>query len=134
MSTTSYLPADASPDVDGLLRAIEQLPDTELDTLVQRTLSMRAARRAPHLASEESELLQEINRWCPEETLTRYAELIRTRRDGTLTSDQHTELMRLNTEIEQANVARLERLARLAVFRHVTLPTLMQQLGVRPTA
>jgi len=102
---------EAQVSAKDLLRAVEQLPATELDQFVSDVLHLRARRVAPTLAGEESDLLEQINRGMAEDARRRYRELIDKRRDEALTPEEHAELLRLTDEEEARNVDRLRALA-----------------------
>lgn len=63
--------------------------------------------------------------------LKRYDELVAKRQDETLTSEEHAELLHLTNEIELLNAKLMENLVALANIRQVSLPQLMQDLGMR---
>lgn len=86
---------------------------------------------APRLAQRESELLLAINRGLPAEVAERYRTLMDRRRSGTLTSDEHQELLRLTDEAERLQAERIEHLAELARLRGKPLGVLMTELGIR---
>jgi len=115
-----------------LVKAAEQLPQEELDQLVDDLLMLRARRIAPSLSRTEAELLLKINQWFPEETWRRYRELIEKRDDFTLTEAEYAELLDLSYEVEAANVERIKGLIELATLRGVSLDEVMDQLGIKP--
>jgi hypothetical protein len=79
---------------------------------------------------EESRLLAAINQRLPEATLRRYYALMDRRRDETLTEAEHAELITLNNVVEQAHVARLEKVFELARLKGIEVKVLMKQLGL----
>lgn len=117
-------------NIDGLMEAVRQLDESELDRLVRQTLSLRAKRRAPSLSETESELLQKINRGIPPEIQERYDHLRRKLRSGRLTEEEHGELIGLTDEIEHLAARRAAHLTMLAKLRGVSLGELMSQLGL----
>ena len=86
---------------------------------------------APEVLSEK-ELLAEINRGLSTAEWKRYEELIDKRREETLTSDEHAELIATTDRLEEANVFRVQCLAELARRRQVTISDLMAELGIKP--
>jgi hypothetical protein len=76
-------------------------------------------------------LLEIIQQTKPDELRVRYPELIVKRRAETISSDEYEELFRLTEQAEAFNVRWLEALADLADLRHMTLPALMQDLGIQ---
>lgn len=81
----------------------------------------------------ESELLLAINRDLPAEVLERYRALMNRRRAGTLTPEEHQELLSLTDEAERLQAERIEHLAELAQLRGKPLGALMDELGIRPS-
>jgi hypothetical protein len=82
----------------------------------------------------ESELLERINAdtGFSSHFWKRFKEL-KARLDAeTLTEDERQEMIRLNAQIEGSNAERIAYLAQLARRRGVTLPEIMQSLGVGP--
>ena len=61
-----------------------------------------------------------------------YEELIGKRREETLTSDEHAELIATTDRLEEANVFRVQCLAELARRRQVTISVLMDELDIKP--
>ncbi len=114
-----------------IFAAIEQLEPNEAEQIAQRVLQMQAHRKAPHLPAREAELLQEIYREKRVGFQARFDELNAKRRESTLTSEEYAELLQLNDESETFTLRRLEALAELSLLRRVTLPALMQQLGLK---
>jgi hypothetical protein len=121
---------------DQLLKAVEQLPERDLDKFVDRVVALRAERRskAPRLSEAESELFLQINRGLPSEKQKRLEELTARLKDERLSPAEHQELIALTDEIERLNLERLESLVELARLRSVPLETLMKQLGIATPA
>lgn len=113
-----------------LLQAIDQIEISELRPFVSEVLARASQRLAPSLPTEESELLQKINRGVPVAIEQRRRELDTSRRAGTLTDAEHEELLRLIDQIEAAQVDRLANLVALAELRGTSLPRLMNDLGL----
>ena len=114
-----------------LLKAIEQLPQQELDAFVEQVLKLRAQRQVPHLPQPESELLLKINYSLPTSSRTRFDELIAKRQELTITD---AELIEITDASEQLNAERIAAIAELAKLRHQTLDQIMQDLGIHPPA
>ncbi len=120
--------------VPDLFEVLQRLEPSELDRVAGWLLRLQADRRAPRLAQRESELLAEINRGFPELSLVRFRRLVRRRRQGSLSPAEVEELRGLSDRFEEIEAHRAERLAELAGLRKTTLPDLMRELGIRPTA
>ena len=116
--------------VDELLKAIDSLSEPDLDNLVKRALFVRARRKMNVLTPAETDLLLEINQGIPAQVHDRYEVLLEKRDDETLTEDNYRELLDLSNQIEGFGVKRIEALAKLATFRQVSLPKLMDDLGI----
>jgi len=114
-----------------ILSALEKMDAAELDQLVPRAIALTAARRGPHLKPEESALMARINRGLPEEMKTRLAYLQDRRDEGSATEAESKELLKLSDKAEGLHAERLGALAKLAKLRGVTLPALMEKLGIR---
>lgn len=82
----------------------------------------------------ESELLLAINRGLPSEASQRYRTLIDRRRAGTLSPEEHHELLRLTDEAERLQAERIEHLAELSQLRDKPLSALLKELAIRPSA
>ena len=120
--------------VDTLVKAAEQLSETELRQFTSQVFALNAKRTAPSVTQEEAELLLHINGHLPEDVQRRYDELIAKRDAETLGDEEHEELLRLTKRVEAFDVARVEALSKLASRRRVTLSALMRQLEIAPPA
>ncbi len=125
---TINIQAEVSFDV--LVKAAEQLSETELRHFTSQMLALNAKRTAPSVTHGEAALLVHINGRLPEDVQRRYDELIAKRDAETLGDAEHEELLRLTKQVEAFDVARVEALSKLATLRGVTLATLMRQLGL----
>ena len=117
--------------VDELLKAVDNLSEPDLDDLVKRALFMRARRKTNVLTTTETDLLLEINQGIPAQVQDRYEVLLEKRDDETLTEADYRELLDLSNQIESFGVKRIEALAKLATFCQVSLPKLMDDLGIQ---
>jgi hypothetical protein len=128
----STLETEQSPSPQRLLQEVALLSTADLDRFLDQALTLRAVRHAPHLSQEETQLLEKINTGLPEATWQRYDLLHDKRRDGSLTPDEHQELLRLVDVVEIDNAQRIGYLIELARLRQTTLDALMQSLGIGP--
>ena len=117
--------------VDELLKAVDSLSEPDLDNLVKRALFVRARRKMNVLTAAETDLLLEINQGIPAQVHDRYEVLLEKRDDETLTEADYRELLDLSSQIESFGVKRIEALAKLATLRQVSLPKLMDDLGIQ---
>lgn len=118
---------------DQILERLSQLETSELETFREKVSLLLAQRKAPHLSAIETNLLEQINETLPHKVEERHIALQEKVHEETITPAEHEELMALIPVIEQADVARLEALVELSQVRQVTLPKLMQQLGIEPS-
>ncbi len=116
---------------NALLEAVRQLPAAELDAFIDKALSLRAEAKASTLSPEETQLIRRINRGLPTAVSRRYARLTARRKKGTLTDDEHRELLRLNHEAECRDADRAAALLELAKLRGVSVRMLMKQMGIQ---
>ena len=116
---------------DELLRAVDSLSEPDVDNLVRRALFVRARRKTNVLTAVETDLLLEINQGIPAQVHDRYEVLLEKCDDETLTEADYRELLDLSNQIESFGVKRIEALAKLATFRQVSLPKLMNDLGIQ---
>ncbi len=98
----------ANISVDVLVKAAEQLSETELRQFTSQVLALNAKRTAPSVTQEEAELLLNINNHLPEDVQRRYDKLIAKRDTETLGDEEHKELLRLTQQVETFDVARVE--------------------------
>lgn len=114
-----------------IIQVVKELPLAELEELVDRVIAIRAARRAPHLTGNESELLTRINRGLPTKDRARLRELIRRRDDEAITSGELRELIGMTDRLENLQAERLAAVAELATLRGVTFDEVINQLGIQ---
>jgi hypothetical protein len=125
---------EAQVSTDQLLRAVEQIPEQDLDSFIAHVLALRAQRAAPHLSADETALLVRINTPILSTVQQRYDTLIAKRRAETLTPAEQQELIDLTDQIEQHDAERLQALAELAQLRQTSVAQLMHTLGITPPA
>jgi hypothetical protein len=109
-------------------------PDAYIvESVTQRLQPIRHRQsKTPRLSREESDLLQKINQSLSQIEWTRYRELINKRQAEMLTKEEQLELIATSNQIEEANAKRLAYVAALARIRHMTLPALIKELGLKP--
>ena len=81
---------------------------------------------------EDLLLVQKINQSLPQIGWDHYRELIKKRQSGTLTQQEHLELIAISDQLEEANVNRIGYLAELAKVRQTTIPALIKEIGLKP--
>jgi hypothetical protein len=117
-----------------LIRAVERLPQQELETFVAQIVALRAQRTAPHLSQDETALLLQINAAIPPDMQRRFNELVAKRQMDAISPAELTELIQITDVIEQRDTQRLAALIALAQLRQISVPMLMDKLGIRPPA
>jgi hypothetical protein len=122
--------ADLTPTQ--IVEAVKQLSLTDLETVTDQVILIRAQRKVPHLSRRETELLQQINLGMPQTIWQSYRPLKEKLEAENLTEEEHAELIRLIDEIEAYNVERLNWLIELAQLRNQSVRVLMDELGIHP--
>jgi hypothetical protein len=116
--------------VDELLRAVDDLSESDLENLVNRVRSVRTSRNPSVLSPQETTLLLQINHALPEELHQEFL-VLRDRRDAeTITEAENAHLSDVSDRIEILAAERAEALVKLAHLRQVTLTKLMDDLGI----
>jgi hypothetical protein len=116
---------------DQIISAVDQLSLSELERVFDHVLALQAERKAPHLSPAESKLLARINQGLPPELRERLALLKARREDESITDAEYEELTRLSDRAEELHAERMAAMAELAKLRGVSLPKLMNQLGIQ---
>jgi hypothetical protein len=120
--------------LDELIKAADRLDATDLDSLLQQVVYLRARRKNPVLPEDEAQLLLRINQGIPADILAQYQLLLQKRDAETLTEPEYDRLIQFSTQIEQIGAQRLKALAHLAQLRQVSLLDLMKTLGIQPVS
>ncbi len=128
----SSIQIKSSVTVNDLIGGVEQMNNQDLDAFIKNVLSIRASRKAPKLDEKESELMEKINRFLPQDEFAQYKTLINKRDDRTLTESEHNELLTLSDKIEAIHAERFTALTQLAALQGVSLDELMEKLEIRP--
>jgi len=113
-----------------IISAVAQLSLPEIEEVFDHVLALQAERKAGHLSPAQSALLVRISEGLPAELAERLAALRAKRDDDTITDAEYEELTRLGDQAEELHAERLAALVELAKLRGVSLPVLLDQLGV----
>ncbi len=124
---------EARVSPEQLLRAVDQMSPEELAAFTRQVIELRARREAALLSADESLLLERINRGQDTARRLRYEALLARRDDGTLTDDEHAELIALSDEREGLDADRIAAVAELARLRGVSLGAMVSALGLPDT-
>jgi hypothetical protein len=126
---------NVNPDLESRLETVaSQLgmtPTTYIMRLLQKELDSRIA--PARLSPAESKLLKKINTSLSAIEWERYHFLLAKREAETLTDAEQAELVALSDQIEEANARRMKAVAELARLRKITVPMLVEKLGLSPT-
>ncbi len=115
---------------DEIISAVAQLSLPEIEEVFDHVLALQAERKATHLSPAQSALLIRISGGLPAELAGRLAALRANRDDDTITAAEYEELTLLGDEAEELHADRLAALVELAKLRGVSLPVLLDQLGI----
>ena len=113
-----------------IISAVAQLSLSELERVFDRVLKLQAERKAPRPSVEESTLLARSQQGLPAELRARLSVLRAKREDEIINDAEYEELTRLTLKAEELHAERMAALVKLARLRGVTLPALMNQLGI----
>ncbi len=115
---------------DQIISAVHRLSLSELDRVFDRVLIEKAERKAVHLTSTESDLLSQIYQVLPSHLRERILKLREKRATHQIEDDEYLELTTLTDQAEIVHAKRVAAMVELAKFRGLTLPELMNQLGL----
>lgn len=124
-------PGSTHLSADQIISAVSEASLPELERIFDRVLAAQAARRAPHLSGAETSLLARINQGLPSNLQERIATLRTKREDGSISDSEYEELTHLTDQSEELHAERMAALVELAKLRGITLPALMDQLGIK---
>lgn len=113
-----------------ILSAVSHLSLPELEQVFDHILALQAKRKAAHLSKEESALLSRTNQGLSEELSKRLTFLRAKREEKTISDQEYDELTKLTGQAEELHADRMTALVELAKLRGVSLPVLMEQLGI----
>ena len=113
-----------------ILSAVSHLSLPELEQVFERVLALQAERKAVHLSREESALLSRVNQGLPRELRERLTLLRAKREEESISDAEYEELTKLTDQAEELHADRMSALVELTKLRGVSLPILMEQLGV----
>ena len=117
--------------VDELLKAVDDLNELGLESLVSHALFVRSRRKSNVLPAEETALMREIQQGIPSALNDHYEALLDKRDDEDITEAEYAELLEIGDQIEAFGVKRIEALAKLATIRQVSLTQIMDDMGIQ---
>lgn len=121
----------ADIDVNHLL---SNLQTDELELVIREASAMLTQRKTLNKKSQEALLLNRLNEECmlPDSHWTRFRELTAKRDIGQLSEQEQVELLQLIDAEEQIRLVRIKILGELAQLKGISLPQLVEQLGIQP--
>ncbi len=125
---------DLPPDMELKMREVAQAEGLDVSALVRETMTARLRQYDPSRALTETELLTRINRGFPETFWNRFRDLVAKLKSGSLTLEEQKELISHTDQTENRDAERLVYLLELSKRRGMTVPALMEQLGLRPVS
>lgn len=128
MASVQASPPKLNPEQ--ILEQMGQLALSDLEQVMNKGYYLLAEKKAPHLSKRETELFREINNSFDEVFWHRYKELREKLEDETMSPTENEEFLKMNEEVEAKNVIRLRSVAELAQLRQMSIPDLMNQLGL----
>lgn len=114
-----------------ILDAVKQLNGVELEQVTREAMRLAAKQKANAQFQRESELLDVIFAQKSAAFRRRFDRLNAKRRRFTLSPDELTELLQLIEQVRADDVRYVEAVSELAQLRGITMPELMQQLGLQ---
>lgn len=124
-------PIHSMTDIKALLASAAALKIQELEALVQELSGVLHRKKSKDKGYREKELLRLINETVLDKTKReRYWQLAIQLEEGTITAEEHAEFMQLVGQEELLRNSRVQLLIELAQLRNVTLPELMEDMGL----
>lgn len=124
-------PNKSIPSTEQVLAAVRQMSLGDLEKVVGEAISARASKLVNRLPETEIRLLEKINAQWPPEQDRRFRQLREKFESSDTTPDEYREMLTLTEEREVFHAGRVKALSDLASARGVTLPEIMNQLGIR---
>jgi hypothetical protein len=105
-----------------------------LEKLLSTTIEERwsGVSQTPHLSTQETALLLEIQNAFPQEQTLEWQALRKKSDSESLTDAERERFLQINEERDLQNAQRLEAIGKLAHLRNISVRELMKQLGIRP--
>ena len=118
-------------DTQSLLASVSQIPVNELEYFVRELNALITRRKTDNQEYRERTLLSKINQTVlPKNKAERYIKLHIKLEEETISESEYKEFMDLVTQDENLRNERVKYLIELSQLRAVTLPQLMNSLGL----
>lgn len=122
-------------DAQTLLKDVAQMPLLEMERFVQAVNGLIVQKRTTDKSYRERFLLRKINETALGlEKMLRYQLLVQKLEAETITDAEYAEFMELADKEEKIRYERLTYLVELAQLRAITLPQLMENMGLNRPA
>jgi hypothetical protein len=122
-------------DAQNLLKDVAQMPLFEMERFVQAINGLITQKKTSDKSYRERFLLGRINQTILEkDKIVRYQFLVQKLEAETISDEEYAEFMHLTEEEEQIRLDRMTFLVELAQLRSLTLPQLMDNLGLNRSA
>ena len=122
-------------DAQTLLKDVAQMPLPEIERFVQSVHALITQRKSTDKTYQDRLLLRKINETILGATKTkRYQLLVQKLEAETISDSEYKEFMQLAEQEEVIRYERLTYLVELAQIRSITLPQLMENLGLNRSA
>lgn len=114
-----------------IIDVIGQLDASDLESVLRKAMQFQAKQKGQSQFQRESELLNRIFQKKSATFRRRFDRLKTKCKAFKLTTQEHEEFLRLLEEVQKEDVEYVEALTELAQLHNVTLPVLMEQLGIK---
>lgn len=129
----SKVPVKAEIDIQSVIAGLTNLKISELEDFARELSGLITRKKTKDKGLREKELLALITQTTlPVDKRNRYLELSEKVEDETITEKEHVELLNLVEKEEGLRAERVKLLLELAQIKNISMPQLMEQLGLNP--
>ena len=125
---------DLPPDVERRVKQAADLEGVDIPTFMREATLSRLLPSGPPQLLSDTDLLECINNGFPQTFWDRIRDLVALSHAGTLTPEEHKELIAHTEQTETRDAERLTYLIELSKRRGVPVQSLMAELGLRPVS
>ncbi len=125
---------DIPPDMETWVRQAAEAEGVDIPTFMREATSSRLLPFGPPQLMSETDLLTHISRGFPASFWDRFRALAAKSEAGTLTPQEHEELLAHTDQTEHRDAERLTYLIELSHRRRVPVQELMAELGLHPVS
>jgi len=125
---------DLPPDVVKRVKQAADLEGVDVPTFVREATLSRLLPSGPPQLLSDADLLECINNGFPETFWDCFRALVALSHTGTLTPEEHKELIAHTEQTENRDAERLMYLIELSKRRSVSVQSLMAELGLHPVS